>query len=254
VTCNRLSNAIKFTPSGGRVTIRLARVADEAVLTVEDTGTGIDPAFLPHVFERFRQHDSSTTRAHGGMGLGLAIVRHLVEAHGGTVRAESAGQGRGSSFVVTLPLRAGDARRAPQPAESTRRHHPGAGDLAGLRALVVDDDPDARDLIAHVLKSSGADVETAGSAAEAIVILGGGKKVDVLLADIGMPGTDGYGLMQDVRQHESGDVRDVPAIAVTAYAREQDRLSALAAGFQAHLPKPIDVETLRSTVKRLVGT
>jgi signal transduction histidine kinase len=252
VAWNLLSNAIKFTPSGGRVRITLARAGSDAVLTVEDTGMGIDPGFLPHVFERFQQHDSSTTRTHGGMGLGLAIVRHLVEAHGGTVRAASAGPGRGSTFVASLPLRSSDAQADPQPAEPTRRSRPASGDLSGLRALVVDDDEDSRDMIAHVLQSSGAAVETAASAAEAIVILGGAR-VDVLLADIGMPGTDGYGLMQDVRHHESGAVRDVPAIAVTAYAREQDRLSALAAGFQAHVPKPIDVDTLRNTVKRLVG-
>jgi signal transduction histidine kinase len=250
VAWNLLSNAIKFTPGGGRVTVSVGRAGADAVLRVADTGMGIEPSFLPHVFERFRQHDSSTTRAHGGMGLGLAIVRHLVEAHGGTVRAESLGPGQGSTFVVTLPLRPAEAR--PKVSGDARlRARPQGGELTGLRALVVDDDPDARELIAEVLGASGAEVETAASAAEAIVILGD-KKVDVLLADIGMPGTDGYGLMQEVRRHESGTVRTVPAIAVTAYAREQDRLSALAAGFQAHLPKPIDVDALRNTVKRLL--
>ena len=185
------------------------------------------------------------------MGLGLAIVRHLVEAHGGTVRAESGGQGHGSVFVVTLPLRTADVANAAAPVERRRRTSVAGRELAGMRALVVDDDADAREMIAQVLIASGAEVETAASAAEAMVILGE-KKVDVLLADIGMPGTDGYSLMQDVRRHASGVVRAVPAIAVTAYAREQDRLSALAAGFQAHVPKPIDVDALRSTVKRVM--
>ena len=250
VAWNLLSNAIKFTPAGGCVTATLGRVGSDAVLRVEDTGIGIDAAFLPHVFERFRQHDSSTTRTHGGMGLGLAIVRHLVEAHGGTVRADSEGPGHGSTFVVTLPLQEAETASAGRRGEPHERRRAFSRDLAGLRALVVDDDADARDLIAEVLSASGAEVETASSAAEAILVLGG-RKIDVLLADIGMPGTDGYGLLQDVRRHESEAVREVPAIAVTAYAREQDRLSAIAAGFQAHLPKPIDVDTLRMTVKRL---
>ncbi len=253
VAWNLLSNAIKFSQAGGRVIVTLARLGPDAIIRVSDTGMGIDPAFLPHVFERFRQHDSSTTRTHGGMGLGLAIVRQLVEAHGGTVRAESGGQGQGSLFVVTLPLRTAEAAKAAAPVERRRRTGVAGRELTGMRALVVDDDADAREMIAQVLIASGAEVETAASAAEAIVVLGE-KKVDVLLVDIGMPVTDGYGLMQDVRRHASGVVRALPAIAVTAYAREQDRLSALAAGFQAHVPKPIDVDTLRNTVKRVVET
>lgn len=248
VAWNLLSNAIKFTPSGGRVSVSLNQADGQGELKVSDTGIGIAPAFLPYVFERFQQQDSSTTRAHGGMGLGLAIVRHLVESHGGTVQAESAGEGHGATFVVRLPM------RAEAPGDSLRDHRPArprqlGTDLEGLRLLVVDDDADAREVMEQVLTAHGASVHTAGSAEEALAVLDRGG-VDVVLSDIGMPETDGYGLMQQLRSHPSVAVRGVPVIAVTAYAGEGDREAALAAGFHAHLPKPIDVDALREAVRR----
>jgi len=249
VVWNLLSNAVKFTPPGGEVRVRVEPEGRHLRLSVADTGHGIRADFLPHVFERFRQGDQSTTRAHGGLGLGLAIVRHLVELHGGTVSVESPGPGLGSTFTVELPLaevRAGngglrsDETEAPSasPEQSAVRHSPSAT-LRGLRVLVVDDEPDALELVRVVLERGGADVTAVGSAAEAMRRLEESGH-DVLLCDIGMPNEDGYGLVRRVRALGPERGGSTPAIALTAYAGESDRARALEAGFQLHVPKPVD--------------
>lgn len=254
IVWNLLTNAVKFTPQGGSIFVEV-RLGGEAVeIVVRDTGTGIPAHFLPHVFDRFRQADSRTTRAHGGLGIGLSIVRHLVEAHGGEVRAESEGENRGATFVVTLPLkttsdrRQGAGLRWKTPAAVT----PSAAlrpELTGVRVLAVDDEPDARELTRAVLRHYGAEVMTADSAGAALEALGRDVP-DVLLIDIAMPGTDGFGLLRLIRERGGGHER-VPAIALTAYAREEDRNRALANGFQAHLAKPVEEEELARTVADL---
>ncbi len=252
VVWNLVSNAVKFTPAGGRVEVRLDRDAGEVVIAVKDTGMGIDPAFLPHLFERFRQADSSTTRAHGGLGLGLAIVRHLVEAHGGTVRAESAGRGRGSTFTVRLPAaapRRGITIAAPR--ASGDRAWPLAG-LTRVRVLVVDDDPDSREVVREVLEQAGAVVVVAGSAHEALQAIAE-RPPDVLLSDLGMPEEDGYQLMRRVRALDPASGGSVPAAALTAYTQAEDRRAAQEAGFQGYLSKPIDPAELTAAVARLAG-
>jgi PAS domain S-box-containing protein len=240
VVWNLVSNAVKFTPTGGRVDIELGRADEKAEIVVRDTGQGIDASFRPHLFERFRQMDASKTRQHGGLGLGLSIVKHLVEAHGGTVVAESAGLGQGATFRVQLPLLAVDAPAVP-PAGPV----PAASNvLAGLRALVVDDDPDATELSRYLLESRGASVVTCGSAGEALHELST-DRYDVLVADIGMPEQDGMALVRAVRSLPPGTGnRDIPAIALTAYSGVRERDEALAAGFTAHLGKPVDPEQL----------
>jgi PAS domain S-box-containing protein len=322
IVWNLLTNAVKFTPSGGRVTVRVERIAAsdsdaaaspesavgaapavgaalsrprpaEAVrIVVSDTGQGIPPEFVPHVFERFRQLDSSTTRRHGGLGLGLGIVRHLTEAHGGTVSAASEGTGKGASFSVTLPARA--VRMAPRPAQPApapavpaippippaesdgrgaaapsigpapqvplgappasagRSGEPATDALRGIRILVVDDEDDARQVIAFVLRKYGADVETAASASEALAALKD-RSPDVLLSDIGMPGEDGYSLIGKLREMPADRGGRVPAAALTAFARVEDRERSLRAGFQAHLAKPVDPAELATLVGRLAG-
>ncbi len=252
VIWNLISNAVKFTPAGGRVEVRLDRDGGEVVIAVKDTGIGIDPAFLPHLFERFRQADSSTTRAHGGLGLGLAIVRHLVEAHGGTVRAESAGRGRGSTFTVRLPAAA--ARRGitfVAPRAAADQAWPLAG-LARVRVLVVDDDPDSREVVREVLEQAGAMVVVAGSAHEALQAIAE-RPPDVLLSDLGMPEQDGYQLMRRVRALDPASGGMVPAAALTAYTQAEDRRAAQEAGFQGYLSKPIDPAELTAAVARLAG-
>jgi CheY-like chemotaxis protein len=256
VVWNLLSNAIKFTPSGGRVQVHLARADAQVEIGVSDTGPGIPPAFLPYVFDRFRQADSTLTRAHGGLGLGLAIVRHLVELHGGTVQATSPGQGQGASFTVRLPLaRAGrapalvePARPAPAPAAPLG----GARALDGLRLLVVDDEAAARELLTTLFQDSGAEVTAVASAAEVLAALDRARP-DVLVADIAMPGVDGYALIRQVRACPAERGGRVPALALTAYAGPKDRARALAEGFQEHVSKPIDVPTLTAVVARLAG-
>lgn len=239
---NLLANAVKFTPTGGHIDVELVEAGDSVSIRVQDNGAGIDPGFLPHVFERFRQADGSVSRQHGGLGLGLAIVRHLVELHGGTVRAESQGPGHGSTFTVELP------RVDPHPAQgSAGDHEVAAADhpqvsqqapLVGCRALVVDDEDDARDLIATILTTAGADVRTASSTREALLHVETSRP-DVLLADIGMPSADGYTLIREVRTREATSGQHLPAAAVTSYAGDHDRERALAAGFDRHVPKPI---------------
>ena len=252
VVSNLLSNAIKFTPGGGRVEVRLRRLAGDVTLTVIDTGKGIAPEFLPHLFERFRQADSSSTRSYGGLGVGLAIVRHVVELHGGAVRATSAGEGRGATFTVTLPAMAASDATA-TPGEPAGRPEPTTYPaLDGLHVLVVDDEPDTCDLLATLLSRCGAETRTACSAAEARTLFGRWK-VDVLVSDLGMPGEDGYALLRDLRSRagERGDA--LPAIALTAYARAEDRVKALAWGFERHVVKPVEPSELVSIVADVAG-
>jgi signal transduction histidine kinase/CheY-like chemotaxis protein len=255
VVWNLLSNAIKFTPKGGRVGVRVERDGSDVRVRVSDTGQGIAPEFLPHVFERFRQQDGSTTREHGGLGLGLAIVRHLVEQHGGQVSAESAGEQLGSTFTFNLPIAAvktpAEARESAGQPPSKSSTGEGATTLEGVRVLVVDDQPDARELLALVLGRAGAEVSTAASASEAIELLQT-EEVDVLISDIGMPAVDGYALIGRVRDMPAARARHTPSVALTAYASEEDRRRALAAGFDAHISKPVEPAELVSVIADLV--
>jgi CheY-like chemotaxis protein len=239
VVWNLLSNAVKFTKAGGVVEIELVAVGSTDVrITVRDDGAGIDREFLPYVFDRFRQADGSISRQHGGLGLGLAIVRHLVELHGGTVRAESEGLERGSTFIIELPrldAAAATSLSAPQDARSLPVD---AQLLAGCRALIVDDEEDARTLLRTILVQAGATVQTAATVAEALHLLDT-SSTDVLLADIGMAGEDGYALIREVRRRNTREGRHLPAAAITAYAGPQFRERALAAGFDCHVAKPI---------------
>ena len=250
VVWNLLTNAIKFTPKGGRVTLVLERVNSHVEIAVSDTGEGIAPAFLPHIFERFEQADGGTTRPHAGLGLGLAIVRHIVEAHGGTVHAESPGVGEGAVFTVKLPLivvsrSAGEAVRLHPTAD--RPAAPRAlPRLDGLQVLVVDDEPDSNEVIRTLLASCGADVRVAASARQALDILGRWKPA-LLVTDIGMPQEDGYALLAEVRRRGDGTA-DIPAVAVTAYATVEDRVRLLSAGFAAHVAKPIEPAELAAVI------
>ena len=235
VLWNLLSNAVKFTPTGGRITVRANQGNERIVIEVTDTGIGLDPAFLPHVFDRFRQADSATTRRHGGLGLGLAIVHDLVQLHGGEVEARSPGVGKGTTFVLTL--RASDA-----PARSTdrrRQQRKKPVSLAGHSILLLEDHADSRELLVQALRTSGAAVAAFGAAHDAFAAL---ERIrpSVIVADIALPEEDGYAFIRRVRAHSAAAIRSVPAIAVTAYATVQDRAEALAVGFQQHLPKPID--------------
>ncbi len=246
VVWNLLSNAVKFTPSGGAVHVLLDRHDGQVRITVSDTGMGIRPEFLPHVFERFRQADASTTRRHGGLGLGLSIVRQLVELHGGSVSVESAGENRGATFQVCLPA-------APELADE--HVAPGGGSdgvsdvptrlLHGMTVLVVDDDPHARLLLRRMLEEGGAATAVAGSAGEALEWLRE-NRADLMISDVGMPERDGYDLLRDVRALRPEHGRDIPAIAVTAFAREEDAARARQVGYQAHVAKPVEAATLIS--------
>jgi len=250
VVWNLLSNAIKFTPRGGRVSVRLCERDGQIEIEVADTGEGIDPAVLPFVFDRFRQGDSGTTRVHTGLGLGLAIVRHIIELHGGRVEAHSAGRGRGATFRVLLPIVTERAQADDdQPSRPASRRPPSLA-LAGVRALVVDDDHDARELLTEVLRARGVRVTAANSAAEGLAALD--REVpDVILSDIAMPDVDGFELLRRVRERPPAKGGSVPAVAITAYAREEDTDRSRQAGFQVHLSKPIDEEELVSTVAKL---
>ncbi|AEG94211.1 hybrid sensor histidine kinase/response regulator [Ramlibacter tataouinensis] len=248
---NILVNAVKFTPSGGRVRVALERVGEMAQVTITDTGEGISPDFLPHMFDRLRQADGSTTRRHGGLGLGLSIVKHLVELHGGTVHGDSPGPGQGASFVVRLPLAPVAERRRVAPEPSSAEAGVGCVSLAGVRVLAVDDEPDARDLLRKVLEDCGAQVQVAASAREALALFAESSP-DILVCDIGMPAEDGYALISQVRKLE-GDAPRVPAIALTAFARAEDRRRALLAGFQLHLAKPVEADELVVAVASQLG-
>jgi CheY-like chemotaxis protein len=277
VAWNLLSNAIKFTPEGGQVSVAIRKVEGAIAgqlkegeklspatieIEVSDTGEGIEPEFLLRVFDRFSQADSTTTRLHNGLGLGLAIVRHLVEMHGGTVQAESAGKEQGARFLVRLPMqqRKGEsivsiARRENAPIRQRRttitiNESPFETNLSGVRVLVVDDDEDSLNFARAVLEKCGAEVETVGSAREALEAIKR-LKPDVLVADIAMPIQDGYDLIRQVRAIDEG--ADIPAVALTAYARVEERVRALREGFQIHLPKPIDAAELAAVVASLVS-
>jgi signal transduction histidine kinase/ActR/RegA family two-component response regulator len=251
VVCNLLSNAIKFTDAGGHVEVCLARRNGEVEISVADSGQGIKPEFLPLVFDRFRQEDGSISRRHGGLGLGLAIVRHLVELHAGSVDAQSAGEGKGARFIVRLPVR--EATLMPRIMET-----PASGGmatpsmLAGLRLLVVDDDPGARELISGMLAGYGARVMVAEDGQGALKLLFA-ERPDVLIADLGMPEMDGYALIEQVRALDPDFGGKTPAVAVTAYASPQDRLRALQAGYQNHVAKPVEAEELAIVIASLAG-
>jgi two-component system CheB/CheR fusion protein len=255
---NLLTNAIKFTPAGGRVTVALEQVDASAKLEVSDTGRGISPEFLPRIFDRFTQEDSSNTRPYGGLGLGLAIARHIAELHGGTVSVESSGSGKGAIFTVLLPLIASrrelvDAQVAPASKPGPTVPGPPASDpwkLSGLRVLVIDDDPGTREAVEQVLDWAGADVRGAASAAEGVAAFGQFRP-ELILCDIAMPGEDGYSFVRKMRalSRDRGD--EVPAIALTALAGDDDRQRALDAGFQMHLAKPVEIDVLLEAVVEL---
>lgn len=256
IVWNLLTNAVKFTPKNGRVQVRLERVNSHVEIVVSDTGKGIEAEFLPHVFDRFRQSDGSMTRRHGGLGLGLAIVRQLVELHGGSVSVESAGNEQGATFTINLPLL--PLRR--EPASDTPREHPAARRMAekedylpklnDLRVLIVDDEADSRDILSLILVSCGAKVSTASSASEAIETLRR-EKFDVLVSDIGMPDEDGFSLIGKIRKLPIEEGGKVPAIALTAYARAEDRIRVLRSGFQMHIAKPVEPAELIAVVANL---
>jgi PAS domain S-box-containing protein len=248
VVWNLLSNAIKFTPEDGEVRLTVRRAGSQVEIAVCDSGVGIEPELLPYVFDRFRQGDSSSTRAHGGLGLGLAIVRHIVELHGGTVQATSEGEQHGSTFTVRLPLREAPRRSPGRPTGG----EPSGPSLEGLSVLVVDDDADTRDLVRMVLAQRGAVVLTAATAEEALLLVQE-QRPDILLSDIAMPGEDGFELIRRVRALGSSQGGEIKAAALTAYARTEDRLKALWAGFQTHIPKPVQPNELAAVVASLAG-
>jgi CheY-like chemotaxis protein/anti-sigma regulatory factor (Ser/Thr protein kinase) len=253
IVTNVLSNALKFTPDGGTITVELTRSQADVCLRVTDTGIGIASDFLPRIFDRFTQQDSSASRQHGGLGLGLAIVRHLVDVHGGSITAESQGPGRGAAFTIILPACTEEppaAADAGEPVEPERPEAPAVG-LMGIRVLAVDDDADARELMATALTILGAEVVVTATAEQALDELRGGG-FDVLLADLGMPGTDGYAFIEAVRRLP-GKEATIPAIAVTAFGRQQDRARALSAGYQAHLAKPVLPDQLAAAIAWFVA-
>lgn len=281
VMWNLLSNAIKFTPKGGTVRVVLERVASQAQVTISDTGKGIAPEFLPHVFDRFRQADSSSTRSHGGLGLGLAIVRQLVEMHGGTIQAHSEGENEGSTFVARFPIAAtlssslalgaqhnslssgeiddsvqqrAEENLASGKSRSINKDAVNSNKLAGLQVLIVDDEPDARLLLSAVLQFAGAKVSVATSVAEAWLQLEGTSRPDILISDIGMPTEDGYALIRRLRESESAQQSPpLPAVALTAFARREDKERSLQAGFNDYAAKPIEPAELVEVVSRLVN-
>jgi PAS domain S-box-containing protein len=260
VVWNLISNAVKFTPKGGRIQIRLQRINSHVEVTVSDTGQGISPEFLPYVFDRFRQADSAITRMHGGLGLGLAIVRHLIELHGGTVEASSPGVEQGSTFTVRLPIMishdsgrfAANSQERPVARDWEQAGFDCPASLKGLRILVLDDEADARALLKVILEKCEVEVTTAASTAEAYETLEW-LKPDAIISDIGMPFEDGYSFMRKVRAREAGTQSRVPAVALTAHARVEDRLRALSAGYQVHVAKPIEPVELVAVLASLVG-
>ncbi len=257
IVWNLLSNAVKFTPKGGAIRVRVFREGSEVCISVSDTGEGIRPDVLPRVFERFHQADASTTRRHGGLGLGLSIVKQLVSAHGGTVRAESAGEGKGATFIVQLPARAA-VPAISRGGRTTEAVHDSGGSMAllprldGLRVLVVDDEEDAREVVGEVLRDQGAEVHMAGSAREGLVRFAE-MKPDVVVSDIGMPGEDGFTLIRKIRELPADEGGQAPALALTAYARAEDAQRAHAAGYQRHLAKPVEPVELATVVANLGG-
>ncbi len=257
IVWNLLSNAVKFTPRGGTIQVVLSRVASYVQIAITDTGPGIEPDLLPQLFERYRQGDSSSTRRTGGLGLGLSIVKHLVELHGGSVHVRSEGAGKGSVFSVLLPVRAVETaadETEPHPETSgTTPVDPGFPSFANTSILVVDDEEDARALISRLLGDCGATVTCAPNAEEALRVVAD-RKPNVIVSDIGMPGMDGYTLIRELRARHPGSARDMPAIALTAFARSEDRTRALLAGFQSHIAKPVEPAELIATVASMVAT
>jgi CheY-like chemotaxis protein/anti-sigma regulatory factor (Ser/Thr protein kinase) len=272
VVFNLLSNAVKFTPRGGRVHVTLGRVGSQLEVSVTDTGEGITAEFLPHVFDRFRQADASANRRHGGLGLGLAIVRHLVELHGGTVRADSDGDGRGSTFTLRLPSLVAHTEEERPSAEqfappsaaqgaaqtaNAKRPTPGQPladfpKLTDIRVLVVEDQSDAREMLNVILSQCGAEVKTAATSREALEVLNEWLP-EVLVSDIGMPDEDGYSLIHQVRALEPERGGGIPAVALTGYGGPEDRRRLLSAGYQVHITKPVEVTELASAIARLTG-
>ena len=258
IVWNLLTNAVKFTPKGGRIQVKVQRINSHVEILVADSGIGINKEFLPHVFDRFRQADASTTRLYGGLGLGLSIVHQLVDLHGGTVSVQSAGEGKGATFKISLPF-LGVVTSPPPEIEAV---HPTQSDqvisldglptLQGLKVLVVDDEPDTRELIEEVLKECGSEVITSSSVADALVALEK-HKPDILISDLGMPDEDGYSLISKIRALPPEQGGQIPAAALTAYARAEDRMRVLRSGFQFHLPKPVDSAELVTVVASLAG-
>ena len=254
VLWNLLLNAVKFTPSGGRIQVVLERVNSHVEICIEDTGIGIRAEFLPHVFDRFRQGDPTTTRRYGGLGLGLSIVKSLVELHGGSVRVKSPGENQGSTFIVALPIShvRGDQSERRTPARSTEPiESMDLPLLEGVCVLIVDDEPDGRALVARILEGRGALTTCVSSGAEALIALTN-KRFDVLLSDIGMPDMDGFELIRRARAGETSRASPIPAIAITAYARPEDRQRTLLAGFHLHLSKPIEAGELIASIAGLL--
>ena len=257
IVWNLLTNAVKFTPKGGNIQVNVQRVDSHAEIVVSDSGVGISKEFLPYVFDRFRQADASTTRIHGGLGLGLSIVRQLVDLHGGSVSVHSEGEGKGATFTITLPFVGvvGDQKEAepaqPVPSDEVIPFE-GLPSLQGIRVLVVDDEADTRELICEVLKECGSEVIMSRSVAEALEALEQ-HKPDILISDLGMPDEDGYSLISKIRALPAERGGQIPAAALTAYARAEDRMRVLRSGFQFHLPKPVDSAELVTVVASLAG-
>lgn len=256
IVWNLLTNAVKFTPKGGRIQVRVQRINSHVEIVVSDSGVGISKEFLPYVFDRFRQADASTTRMHGGLGLGLSIVRQLVDLHGGSVNVQSEGEGKGAIFTIMLPFAGVISQKEDESVHPTESKEilsfDGLPSLEGLKVLVVDDEADTRELIGEVLKECGSEVIITRSAAEALEALEQ-HKPDILISDLGMPDEDGYSLIEKIRALPSERGGDIPAAALTAYARAEDRMRVLRSGFQFHLPKPVDSAELVTVVASLAG-
>src|SRR5690349_368040 len=255
IVWNLLTNAVKFTPKDGRIQVKVQRIDSHVEVVVSDSGIGISKEFLPYVFDRFRQADASTTRIHGGLGLGLSIVHQLVDLHGGTASVHSEGEGQGATFTITLPFVGvinSQKEEATQPAQEKITPFEGLPSLQGLKVLVVDDEADTRELIREVLKECGSEVILSRSAAEALEAIEQFKP-DILISDLGMPDEDGYSLISKIRALPPERGGQIPAVAVTAYARAEDRMRVLRSGFQFHLSKPVDSAELVTVVASLAG-
>ena len=255
IVWNLLTNAVKFTPKGGKIQVKVQRIDSHVEIVVSDSGVGISKEFLPHVFDRFRQADASTTRIHGGLGLGLSIVHQLVDLHGGGASVHSDGEGKGATFTITLPfvgVISSQQEEAAEPAQEEVTPFDGLPSLRGLKVLVVDDEADTRELIREVLKECGSEVILSRSAAEALEAIEQ-HKPDILISDLGMPDEDGYSLISKIRALPAEQGGQIPAAALTAYARAEDRMRVLRSGFQFHLPKPVDSAELVTVVASLAG-
>jgi PAS domain S-box-containing protein len=256
IVWNLLTNAVKFTPKGGKIQVKVQRIDSHVEIVVSDSGVGISKEFLPYVFDRFRQADASITRTHGGLGLGLSIVHQLVDLHGGSVAVQSEGEGKGATFTITLPFLGVISQKEAESIHPTQSEEilsfDGLPSLQGLKVLVVDDEADTRELIGEVLKECGSEVIITRSAAEAFAALEQ-HKPDILISDLGMPDEDGYSLIEKIRALPSERGGDIPAAALTAYARTEDRMRVLRSGFQFHLPKPVDSAELVTVVASLAG-